>query len=200
MEHIEANTNIETRAIPVEWRLLGDSKRTLAGRIPYNSLSEKLGSFRERIQPGAFRKSLANGDIRAFWNHQDDELPLGRTSSGTLRLNDGEDGLDFEIDLPDTTRGRDLAVSMARNDVRGMSFGFISSRDNWSEGGTIRTLIEADLIELSVVNDPAYSSATVGFRSLDAAKRSLEAWQKEQQPEPKPVENLGLLLDILERS
>ena len=57
----------ELRYIPTELRLFGEgNQRKLKGSIPYNKLSHSYGPFRERIMPGAFRRSL-DGDIRAFW-------------------------------------------------------------------------------------------------------------------------------------
>ena len=64
----------------------------------------------ERIQPGAFNNALKNADdARALFNHDSNQV-LGRVSSGTLRLNVDEVGLRYQIDLPDTQLGRDVAI------------------------------------------------------------------------------------------
>ena len=42
----------------------------------------------------------------------------------TLRLAEDSKGLHVEADLPETTYGRDLSISMQRGDIYSMSFGF----------------------------------------------------------------------------
>src|SRR5437763_2025006 len=80
-----------------------DGKRTLSGyAVVYNSLSEDLGGFREKIAPTAFDKNLAtNPDVVCVRDH-DPKLLLGRTKSQTLRLQSDQVGLRFDCQLPDT--------------------------------------------------------------------------------------------------
>ena len=56
--------------------------------------------------------------MRALFNHERGAL-LGRTCSGTLRLSEDGTGLRYEIDLPDTTVGRDVAALLERGDLTG---------------------------------------------------------------------------------
>src|SRR5262249_1804476 len=107
-------SEIELRGFTVadlEVRAQGEKGRTLRGYATvFNdeaTIHEYGQEFREQIAPGAFREALA-GDVVALYNHNRDAV-LGRTSSGTLRLNEDAKGLSFEIDLPDTALGRDLA-------------------------------------------------------------------------------------------
>ena len=93
----------------------GDSPKLAGLGAPYGVWSEDLGGgfgkFRERFEVGAFRSSVAADDIRALYNHESGQV-LGRVSAGTLRLNETERGIEYEIDLPDTSFARDLAVSV----------------------------------------------------------------------------------------
>jgi HK97 family phage prohead protease len=141
----------------------------------YDSPSLPLGhGFTERIAPGTFTRSLKSRvDIRAYVNHND-ELLLGSTRAKTLRIDDRADGGWVEIDLPDTTWGRDIRTLTERGDINGMSFGFSAVKDKWSDDGTERTLVEAKIWEVSVVTGvPAYPATTAGIRKLiGLAKRT----------------------------
>lgn len=144
----------------------GDGMSFSGYAAKFNSRSEDLG-FREVIEPGAFARSLkSRNEIKAFVNH-DTNLVIGSTRAGTLRLSEDAKGLPAEIDLPDTTYGRDLSVSVKRGDSSGMSFGFSVVKDEWSADYSQRRLIEVRLHEVSVVTGfPAYKSTTATVRSL----------------------------------
>lgn len=137
----------------------------------FNSPSEPL-PFREKIAPGAFKRSLrARNDIKLLWNH-DSGIVLGSTRAGTLRLEEDSVGLRVSADLPDTSAGRDAAYLLRRGDIDSMSFGFSvpAGGDEWSSDGMERTLNSVRLLEASIVAFPAYS-ATAGstaVRGLDA--------------------------------
>ncbi len=136
----------------------------------YDVPSLPLGhGFTERIAPGTFTRSLKSRvDIRAYVNHND-ELLLGSTRAKTLRIDDRADGGWVEIDLPDTTWGRDIRTLTERGDITGMSFGFSTTKDKWSDDGTERTLLGAKLHEVSVVTGvPAYPQTTASVRKLQA--------------------------------
>lgn len=144
--------------------------RTLSGvAAPYGS-EAKIADFRETIAPGAFTRTLAeNRDILALADH-DPARVLGRTKSGTLELEETVHGLQFRLQLPDTTAGRDLRALAERGDLGGVSMGFIASRDSWD--GELRTLHEVELHEVSIVQaHAAYPTTTVTLRSRDTAGR-----------------------------
>lgn len=139
----------------------------------YNSPSLPL-PFTERIAPGAFTRTLkSKNDIRAYVNH-DDTLLLGSTRAKTLVIEDRADGGWVEIRLPNTTAGNDIRELVSRGDIQGMSFGFSTVRDSWSESGNERTLEEVRLHEVSVVTGvPAYPQTTASVRNLRViAKRT----------------------------
>lgn len=143
----------------------------------YRSYSEDLGDFIEVIEPGFFSEVL-HDDVRSLFNH-DPNIVLGRTKSGTLRLEDTPKGLKITNDLPDTQWGRDLRVSIERGDIDQMSFGFIVKEkgDTWTRNGkqVVRTLKRngcARLVDISPVTYPAYPETSVTARSM--AKSLLE--------------------------
>lgn len=134
----------------------------------FNSRSQNLGGFVETIEPGTFRKTIGESDIRALWNHNADHV-LGRNRSGTLRLSEDSTGLQYEVDLPDTSQARDLRELIERGDVNQSSFGFTTLDDSWGltdDDFPLRSLREVQLFDVSPVTYPAYLDATIGMRSL----------------------------------
>jgi HK97 family phage prohead protease len=100
---------------------------------PYERVSRNLGGFRERVKRGAFRSVLdANGDTFALVNHNQEQV-LGRTSSGTLQLRETDDGLAFDIALPNTQLGQDVSEMCTRGDLRECSYGFVCGEDVWGD-------------------------------------------------------------------
>ena len=149
---------------------------TLVGyAAKFNKLSRNLGGFVEQIAPGAFNKSLADGvRVMARYNNEDSGL-LGTTDAGTLRLSADDVGLLYEVDLPDTTVGRDVAALAARGDVRFSSFAFHvpPGGDEWGYTESDfpqRTLLATHLVDVAPVNDPAYLDTSSGLRSLAEAR------------------------------
>jgi hypothetical protein len=148
-----------------------DTGKTISGYAAvFNEVADIGGSFREIIAPGAFKGTL-DGDIRALVDHDSGRV-IGRSKAGTLRLKEDAHGLRTEIDLPDTTDGRDLAVSLERGDISGMSFGFRVTHDEWDETGEIptRTIRSVELFEVSAVAFPAYEGTELALRSLEASR------------------------------
>lgn len=149
----------------------GDKGKKIAGYAAvFNQETEIGGSFREVIAPGAFKDTLS-GDVRALVNHDTGRV-IGRSKAGTLRLSEDEKGLAAEIDLPDTSDGRDLAISLERGDISGMSFGFRVTKDEWDETGDIplRTIRAVELFEVSAVAFPAYEGTELAMRSREKAE------------------------------
>lgn len=170
----------ERRAVPlasVEVRAAADgsnSAGTIVGYAAvYESLSDDLGGWREIITRGAFDDVLASDPDVRFPNLDHEGLPLGRTKAGTLRLSTDSRGLGFEVDVPDTERGRELVLAVERGDVGECSFRFVVKPENreWQypdEGPTIRRVNKVDeLWDVCLVTYPAYPATTAGLRSLD---------------------------------
>ena len=70
----------------------------------------------EDVENGSTYEALSSDARKA---HDPSRL-LARTKSGTLRLEEDSKGLRFELDLPDTTEGRDLLALAERGDIGGM--------------------------------------------------------------------------------
>ena len=136
----------------------------------FNQTSENFGGWVERIAPGAFAESLKETrDIRALWQH-DAAYVLGRTTNGTLSVAEDATGLLTVITPPDTQWARDAVESIRRGDVNQMSFGFRvpEGGDRLDKRGDllVRTVLRAQLIEVSPVTFPAYVQTSVSVRSI----------------------------------
>lgn len=182
----------------VELRKAANGAATLRGYAAvFNSRSYDLGGFIEIIAPGAFDQVLAKGEdvIATALDH---EGIIGRSSSNTLRLGVDERGLWYEVDLPDTQAGRDVAVLIDRGDVRGSSFGFhvpiggdsLEERD----GTVLRTVNQVDrLRDVGPVVNPAYEATEVALRALDMVKKT----QTPPSPAPFPETRLQRQISLL---
>jgi len=131
--------------------------------------------FVEEISEGAFDESIKNGVVKSLWCHQTSQV-LGSTKSGTLRITINGGQIDFENDLPNNTWGADARESVQRGDVDGVSFGMIVKEERWSKtevnGEEIykRSILKAEIFELSPTAFPAYPENTVNCRSLEQFK------------------------------
>ena len=158
----------------------------------FNALSEDLGGFREQIAPGAFASGI-DGDVRALFNH-DPNIVLARTKSGTLKISEDSKGLRCEFTPPNTETARHLIEAMRRGYIDQMSFAFRTRKDAWAEmnGEIVRTLLDVEVRDVSVVTYPAYPQTEVAVRSLDDWKKS----QETVVPVPADNSKYRLLLEL----
>jgi HK97 family phage prohead protease len=135
--------------------------------------------FFEEIAPGAYTKTLSEGDSRYLIDH-DTRLVVSRVSAGSLRLAQDQVGLAVSSDL-DTRLSYvgDLVVNLENKNITGMSFGFRTVKDDWqtitvstSEGemeAELRIIREVQLYEVSAVTFPAYEGTDAALRSVGTA-------------------------------
>ncbi len=183
--------DIERRhlTLPVELRADKDGKlKLLVGYAAvFNSITD-IGWFREQVAPGCFTDTIKEDDIRGLFNH-DSNMILGRNVAKTCSLTEDSRGLYFEIDVPDTQAGRDVATSVKRGDVTGCSFSFSTLADEWDysdEDSPLRTLKKVRLYDVGPVTYPAYTDTSVAARSLEAAKAEKRAENPPEKVEKSP--------------
>ena len=173
----------EKRFYTIETRIKKEGKKNVieGHAAVYDMLSEDLGGFREIIKKGAFDSVITN-DVRAYFNH-DPNYILGRTGAGTLKLSTTEKGLKYTLDVPDTSAGRDLVVSMKRGDITQSSFAFQVAQDSWHTDdslGEIRTIESVKrLYDVSPVSLPAYPDAN----DIAVAQRGYYIYKDKQKIE-----------------
>jgi HK97 family phage prohead protease len=142
----------------------------------YNERANIAGMFEEMIAPGALDGRLAD-DVKLLVNHRD--LPLARTTSGTLKLSLDARGLKMSAELdrsdPDVAR---IVPKMIRGDLSKMSFAFEVESETWDESGdlALRTINKvARLHDVAIVTDPAYQGTEIALRSLEAHRAASDA-------------------------
>jgi uncharacterized protein len=148
---------------------IGGGKKIVGYAAVFGQLSEPLRvgnrTVREMVMPGAFTKCLAGSpDLRALVNH-DARLVLARTTSGTLRVLTDSHGLRYDLDVPPTSYGSDLAISLERGDISQSSFGFYTVDDAYvpgDDGMMVRELRAVNLFEISPCTFPAYTGSFSG--------------------------------------
>jgi len=188
----------ETRFFEIESRLdKKEGRDVVVGHAAvFNSLSEDLGGFREKIMPNAFDDVLDN-DVRAYFNHDPNYL-LGRVSAGTLRLAVDDKGLKYELDIPNTTAGRDLKENLKNGNITQSSFAFTLGKDgdSWErseDGSDLRIINKVDrLYDVSPVSLPAYPSAD----NLALAVRSNFMDKENKRKEDEKNYELNTLLNL----
>jgi HK97 family phage prohead protease len=151
--------------------------RTLRGyAVVFNSKSVDLGGFKETVNQRALDNTLKNNpDVRCLNNH-DPKAVLGRTTSGTLKLDLDPVGLRFAVSLDTrSSQANDLAIAVERGDISGCSFGFRCLKDSWQNEANelTRTLHDIELGEISITGSPAYEATQVSIRSVPQEFRSL---------------------------
>lgn len=160
---------VSEREIPVarefEGEVRGNPSKLYGLAIPYGVRSllihEHGQRFFEVIEPGAF--DLAARNITFTFRH-DDAAEYGDTASGTLRLQNGPNGVSFELDLP--RYAHTLRTAIETKVITGMSFGFVP-RDVRVDADGVRHVHKGDLLHISPVYSPAYGDHTsVDLRAI----------------------------------
>lgn len=147
----------------------------------YASVFGGVDSYGDTILPGAYKKTLKRkaGDrpIRMRWNH------WGPVIGKWLELSEDDKGLKVKGELtPGHSVAQDVYASLKHGAIDGMSIGYrpIQIREL---GDGKRELKEIDLVEISVVEEPADLAARVGdIKSVVDSMTSLkdiEAWLRE---------------------
>lgn len=181
---IEERRDLTLATAGVQVRAEGDSGRQFAGHAAVFNSRTAIGNpltwgFYEEIAPGAYTKTLSEGDSRFLVDH-DTRLVVSRVSAGSLRLAQDNVGLAVDSDLDERlSYVADLVVNLENKNITGMSFGFRVVKDDWetitvstSEGdmeAELRVIREVQLFEVSAVTFPAYEETDAGLRSVGVA-------------------------------
>ena len=163
--------NIERRFAEFRFDDSGEDGPVLRGYAAVFDSDSVFMGFTERISQGAFTRTLAeSNDVKALVEHETSNI-IARTGNDSLTLREDDHGLYVEIRPNQSSTAQDLVENIRTGLLDSMSFGFHVVKDSWerSEGQNIRTLLDVDLIEVSVVATPAYQASEIALRDLESA-------------------------------
>jgi HK97 family phage prohead protease len=126
----------------------------------YASLFGETDLNRDRVMPGAFAKSLARrgaAGVRMLFQH-DPATPIGVWTE----VREDSRGLFVRGRLTtDVAKGREALALMRAGAIDGLSIGFRTVRGKTDAKTGVRSLVEIDLWEISVVTFPMLPTARV---------------------------------------
>lgn len=151
---------VEQRSAPAEAPPLRVEGNRLCGLIPFGVESRDLGGWKERLEPGCLAQAVKD-DLVATLGHDVNRI-LGRFPT-TLTTEDRDDGMAWEVELPNGPTGQDVREAVRRGDLRATSWRMVVGRDRWE--GDLRVVEEIrELRDVAVVANPAYET-TAELRS-----------------------------------
>lgn len=146
-------------AIPLEIRRVDPTERTVLGVcVPYDETSYLIGDQDgERVRRGAFRRSIQHraAGIPLLLNHEQT-----RKFGKSRKFTETDEGLVGEFVINGGGPGDQLLEELRDGYLDAMSVGFQSVRTARGDGG-VREIVEARLVEVSIVALPAYQGAKV---------------------------------------
>lgn len=167
------------------------SSRQLVGHAATTGEWYDIGGWgREKIAPGAFAERLED-DVRALFNH-DTNYVLGRTTAGTLELEEDDTGLFTVTEVANSAWVREMVVGpIERGDITQMSFAF--SLD-WDEDVDFEEDEESGLLfwtinrftklwDISPVTYPANEGTSISARAAERVE-AVAAAMRRGLPDP----------------
>ena len=141
----------------------------------YASVFNGLDSYGDTIVPGAYAKTLVSREreVKMRWNH------YGPVIGKWFRMIEDEKGLFVEGELtPGHSKAVDVYASLKHGAIDGLSIGYHPVQVEQKADGT-RLLKEINLIEISVVEEPADLAARIsdikGALQAAAGLKEIEA-------------------------
>ena len=139
-------TELETRDFEV--RLDAEKREVIGLAVPYGQTAN-IGTYLEKFAPNAIRSIE---DVKLFWQHSE---PIGKVIEGR----DTEEGFEIRAKISDTPRGQEAYTLLRDGVINKFSVGFVPVEQTRDGNVVTRTLV--NLMEVSLVNFPAFSGASV---------------------------------------
>lgn len=174
-------TEVRQYASEIEIRAGGDG-RTIAGiLVPYGEATRPDAGlpFVETFARGAFRRTVAERSdrIKVLVQHDSSRLAIGRSKL----LREDTRGLYGELHVSQTQQG-DEVLALARDgvvDAFSIGFSVPPGGDSYSTDRQVRTVTDAKLHEVSIVNEGAYAGAQIlAVRTVFDPAADLDAYRR----------------------
>jgi uncharacterized protein len=147
---------METKRIPLDSLELKFANQNMVFS-GYASVFGGVDAYGDTIDPQAYKSTLANRSrpVRMRWNH------YGPVIGKWIEMYSDEKGLYVEGELtPGHSVASDVYASMKHGAIDGMSIGYIPVKSQPLDGDK-RLLKEIELIEISIVEEPADLGAKI---------------------------------------
>lgn len=152
--------------------------------------------YKEQISDTAFNEADMN-DVVLRYNHLESVPILARSRGGSLTVSTDSYGLKIRAKLFDTQSARDVYSLVKQGGLDKMSFAFTVRKDSYDSKTRTRTIEKiGKLIDVAVVDHPAYSSTSVSARSYFDEKIADEVKELELRTLEFEKEKLKLILEI----
>ena len=141
-----------------EMRADVDNRKVEGTAVRYGDVADIGGLFRERIESGALRFNAAGTMLNVQHRR---EKPVARTNGGGLQLNNTNTSLEVRAELVQTRDGDDALTLIRSQVLKGLSVEMHVKSDKWNRDYTERTISDAVLVGIGIVDFPAYSESTL---------------------------------------
>lgn len=142
--------------------------------------SPKRGKwFKEVVKQGAFTRSLNSGKEIPLLLEHDETRRLADNIAGTLTLKEDQIGLRFDAEI----RDKEVYEKVRSKQINNCSFGFRPIDQEFegiNEVKEKRYLKDLELLEVSLVENPAYAGSLVEVRNMNEQMELLKAEEEER--------------------
>ena len=130
--------------------------------------------FNEVVKQGAFTRSLQSGKKIPLLLEHDYDKVLADNMTNTLTLTEDQIGLRFDAEI----RDKEVYEKVKNKQINNCSFGFLPIDQEFENVTNLREkryLKDLELLEISLVENPAYAGSLVEVRNLnEQEQRALE--------------------------